>query len=245
MGGDTVEPIFIVAFIGLGALLLVTLSGQTQRPSRPQTAVLVVDMQGDFTALKKGALAVAGTDSAYVALVRDVTERLHGKGYPVFACQDWHPPDHISFFTNHPETAPFDTIMVHNGREQILWPPHCIQNTENAELLIDDTLIRAVVQKGKNPLFDSYSGFQDDGGKSTGLDAILKVSGVDHLILYGLATDYCVRATVQDAVHAGYGVTLVTDLCCGVDPVTTAAALEVMRSWGVRMMTAAEIDRVF
>ena len=235
------ETIFIVALIGFSALLLVPLSGESRQPLPPRTAVLLVDVQGDFTIWKKGALAVEGTDKAYIDLVSDVTRRLHNKGYPIFACQDWHPPNHISFYTSHPDTAPFETIKAH-GREQILRPPHCIQGSENATILIDNNLFKAVVRKGQDSRFDSYSGFQDDGGKATELDTLLKDSRIDHLILYGLATDYCVKATVQDALHAGYGVTLVTDVCRGVAPDTTAAAMQEMRSWGVRMMTAADID---
>ena len=187
-GGSAVDSIFIVALIGFSALLLVPLAGCSKREFQPGTAVLLVDMQGDFTTLKKGALAVEGTDRDYLEMVSNVTRCLHRKGYPIFACQDWHPPDHISFFTNHPGTEPFETIKT-RGREQILWPPHCVQGSEAAEILIDNTLIKAVVQKGMDPRFDSYSGFQDDGGKATGLDSILKVSGVDHLILSGLAPD--------------------------------------------------------
>lgn len=240
MGVSAVEAILIEALMGLGALFLVTFAGQPLRMIQAKTAVLLVDVQGDFTTWRKGALAVEGTGKDYFEMVSDVTRDLHRKGYPIFACQDWHPPDHISFFTNHPGTAPFDMIRI-QGRKQILWPPHCIQDSVNAHILVDNALFTAVVQKGKDPKFDSYSGFQDDGGKTTGLDTLLKASGVDHLILYGLATDYCVRATAQDAIQAAYQVTLVTDLCRGVAPDTTTTALEEMRSWGVRMITAAEI----
>ena len=237
------ESIFIVALIGMSALLLVPLAGTAQPSKQARTAVLVVDVQGDFTTWKKGALAVEGADKAYVEMVGDITRRLHQKGHLIFASQDWHPPDHISFFTNHPDAAPFDTVMVHD-RRQILWPPHCIQGSENAGILIGGAHIEAVVQKGRDPRYDSYSAFKDDGGKATGLDRILKDCGIDHLVLYGLATDYCVRATVQDALQAGYRVTLVTDLCRGVAPGTTAEALREMASWGVRMVTAADFDSI-
>lgn len=235
------ESIFIVALIGLSALLLVPLAGQSPRSPGADTAVLLVDLQGDFTFWKEGALAVDGTDKAYIDSVRDATRRLHRSGYPVYACQDWHPPDHISFYTNHSGKKPFDIISVH-GHEQVLWPPHCVQDSENAGILIDETLIEAVVRKGKDPRYDSYSGFKDDGGRSTGLKRILTGAGIAHLILYGLATDYCVRATVRDAVQAGFQVTLVADLCRGVAPATTAAALEEIRSMGVAIVSVAELN---
>ena len=84
-----------------------------------RTGVIVVDLQGDFTTLKKGSLAVEGTDRAYVDQVRQATESLRKKGYPVYATQDWHPADHVSFYTNHPGKTAFDVIDV-AGKKQVL-----------------------------------------------------------------------------------------------------------------------------
>ncbi|MCU0602633.1 MAG: isochorismatase family protein, partial [Desulfobacterales bacterium] len=133
-----------------------------------KTGVIVVDLQGDFTTLKKGSLAVEGTDQAYVDQVRKATEALHNKGCPVYATQDWHPADHVSFYTNHPGKKAFDVIDV-AGKKQVLWPPHCVQKTGNAEVLLDGRMFAAVVKKGKDKKYDSYSGFQDDGGAKTEL----------------------------------------------------------------------------
>ncbi|MEH0021392.1 MAG: isochorismatase family protein [Desulfobacter sp.] len=199
------------------------------------TAIVVVDVQGDFTACRQGALAVAGTDRAYLDTVDAETRRLKGLGYPVFATQDWHPGDHISFFSNHENKSAFDTLAM-DDRVQVLWPPHCIQDTENAEVLLDNSLFDAIVKKGTDTGYDSYSGFFDDGGQETGLEQMLKSRAIKKLIVYGLATDYCVRATVMDARALGFDVVLVASLCRGVAEETTRAALEEMAAAGVLIL---------
>jgi len=196
-----------------------------------KSAVVLVDFQVDFTEEKQGSLAVPGTDKKYIMEVIDATERFVDNNLPVYATQDWHPENHVSFYTNHPGTHPFDTIEV-NGRSQIMWPPHCIQGTEGANILIDNNFLKQVIQKGMDPRFDSYSGFADDGGKKTQLEDILKEDGVTELIIFGLATDYCVKATVLDAIKAGFRVYLLCDLCLGVLPETTASAIEKLRTHG-------------
>jgi nicotinamidase/pyrazinamidase len=197
-----------------------------------KVGVIVVDLQGDFTTLRKGSLAVGHTDQAYLDRVREATESLYKKGYPIYATQDWHPADHVSFFTNHPGKGIFDVIAV-GRKQQVLWPPHCVQGTENAELLLDEAMFAAIVQKGKDKRYDSYSGFQDDGGAATESNRFLKKGGIGEVIVYGLATDYCVKATALDAAKAGYQVTVIEGLCRGVAPVTTLKAIEEMRQNGV------------
>jgi nicotinamidase/pyrazinamidase len=194
--------------------------------------VIVVDLQGDFTTLKKGSLAVNGTDQAYVNKVKAATLELKKKGYPIYATQDWHPADHVSFYTNHPGKKAFDVIDV-AGKTQVLWPPHCVQKTNNAKVLLDNKMFVAVVKKGKDKKFDSYSGFQDDGGAKTEMNRLLKEKGITELIVYGLATDYCVKATALDAVKAGYKVTVIEGLSKGVAAETTTKALEEMAQKGV------------
>lgn len=194
--------------------------------------VIVVDVQGDFTTLKNGSLAVKGTDKAFVDKVQQATEALKNKGFPIFATQDWHPKDHISFYTNHAGKKPFEAIQI-DGRTQVLWPPHCIQDTENAGLLLDGNLFLAVVRKGRDKKYDSYSGFQDDGGKQTEMAEILKRSGVKELIVYGIATDFCVKATAIDAAKEGYKVTVIENLCRGVAPESSAKAIQEMKDKGI------------
>jgi len=202
--------------------------------------VIVVDLQGDFTTYKHGSLAVEGTDEAFVNKVLKVTQELHAKGYPIFGTQDWHPADHISFYSNHSGKKPFEAIQI-DGRTQVLWPPHCVQETENARVLLDNDLFLAIVKKGKDKKFDSYSGFQDDGGAKTEMNQILQKNGIKELIVYGIATDYCVKATAIDAAAAGYKVTVIEGLSKGVAPDTTAKALEEMKAKGITVKADLEM----
>lgn len=206
-----------------------------------KSGVIVVDVQGDFTSWKNGALAVPGTDQAFVEKVERATEELARKGFLIFGTQDWHPADHVSYYTNHPGRKPFEAVEV-EGKMQVLWPPHCLQGTENARVLVDNNLFLAIVKKGQNSRYDSYSGFQDDGGDRTELDRILKRNGISLVIVYGIATDYCVKATAIDAVDAGYQVTVVEGLSKGVDPKTTEAALKEMKGKGITIIQ--ELDQV-
>ncbi len=207
-----------------------------------QTGVIVVDVQGDFTLFKQGSLAVQDTDQSYIDKVFAATRQLQNKGYKMFATQDFHPENHISFYTNHKNKDSYDTIEI-EGRTQILWPPHCVQGSENSDILIDKDLFTAIVQKGMNPKYDSYSGFFDDGGIKTGLEDILKSYQINTLIVYGLATDYCVKATAMDAVKSGFKVFLMEDLCKGVADDTSQLALQEMKSAGIKIMTGIlEID---
>ena len=100
---------------------------------------IVIDIQGDFTKWKQGSLAVPGSDEGYVKSVEMATRRLKEHGVLIFGTQDWHAPDHISFATSHPGKKPFETVII-DGGTQVLWPPHCIQGTENARVLIDNNL---------------------------------------------------------------------------------------------------------
>ena len=197
-----------------------------------KTAVIVTDIQGDFTELKHGSLAVKGTDQRFIDRVLAASKILKEKGVAIFATQDWHPSNHISFFTTYPGKKAFEVIS-RNGKEQILWPPHCVQSSEGAKILLDEKLFDAIVHKGTEVVFESYSGFHDDGGNQTPLHRILQAGGIERVILYGIATDYCVRATSLDAVALGYQVVMVKDLSRGVAPETTNHALEEMKQRGV------------
>ena len=211
----------------------------TQATSGKKIGVIVVDLQGDFTTWQKGALAVEGTDEAFVKKVENATVDLKDKGYPIFATQDWHPAEHVSFYSNHVGTEPYEAIQI-EGRTQVLWPPHCVQETENAKVLLDHDLFVAIVQKGKDKRYDSYSGFQDDGGAKTEMNGILKENGIKELIVYGIATDYCLKATAIDAADAGYKVTVVEGLSKGVAPDTTAEALDEMKAKGIILVKELE-----
>lgn len=193
--------------------------------------VLVVDIQADFTEWEKGSLAVPGTDETYVREVSQGVRRFRESGYTVLATQDWHPADHVSFYTNHPGRKAFETVRLEE-REQVLWPPHCVQDSAGAALLIDPGLFAAVIRKGTDRRYDSYSGFEDDGGGQTGLDRELEKRKTGGIILFGIATDYCVRATTLHGLKRGYAVAVVASLCRGVAPKTTEKAWAEMRAAG-------------
>ncbi len=205
--------------------------------------IIVVDVQGDFTKWKSGSLAVGGTDEAYVQTVEDNTKKLKEAGFPIYATQDWHPANHVSFSTQHKGKKAFDVIKVH-GKDQVLWPPHCVQNTPGAEILLDKKLLKAVVRKGMDPQYDSYSGFQDDGGKRTEMDPLLKKAGIRKLVVYGIATDYCVRATALDALAVGYKVIMIKNLSRGVAPDTSQKAVEEMKTKGILVLDDIDLERI-
>jgi len=205
--------------------------------------VIVVDVQGDFTEWKTGSLAVEGTDEAYVKTVGESTKGFRKAGFPIYATQDWHPANHVSFFTHHKGKKAFDVIRLH-GRDQVLWPPHCVQNTPGAEILLDKNLFEAVVKKGMDSRYDSYSGFQDDGGKQTVLDPLLKKAGIRKLVVYGIATDYCVRATALDAVAAGYQVIMIKNLSRGVAPNTSQKAIDEMKAKGIVVLDDLDLEKI-
>jgi len=173
--------------------------------------LLLVDVQNDF--LPGGALAVPGGDEilAPINLILPAYDL-------VVATQDWHPPDHGSFAANHPGRELYETINL-NGLPQTLWPVHCVQHTGGALFAqgLDTHRIDRVFEKGTDPAVDSYSGFFDNGRRrDTGLAGWLQDHGVTHLDVAGLATDYCVKATVLDALAEGFTVTLLLSACRGV-----------------------------
>jgi len=227
----------------VGALFFMLMLGGMAVAKETTIGVIVVDVQGDFTKFKNGSLAVEGTDEAYVKMVQDSTKKLKAAGFPIFATQDWHPANHLSFYANHPGKKAFDVIKLH-GKDQVLWPPHCIQNTPGAEILLDKKLFKATVKKGMDTQYDSYSGFQDDGGKKTEMDKLLKKNKIKTLVVYGIATDYCVKATALDAAAAGYKVIFIKNLCRGVAPDTSQKAIEEMKAKGVIAFDDLDIEKI-
>jgi nicotinamidase/pyrazinamidase len=203
---------------------------------------IVVDVQGDFTQLMTGTLAVSGTGLDYLNKISKAIDRIKGQGIPLWASQDWHPADHLSFFTNHPGKKAFDRISLH-GKEQVLWPPHCVQDTPGAELLTDPGLFQAVIQKGRDSQFDSYSCFQDDGGQDTELEGLLKKQRIRTLIVFGIATDYCVNFTALDGLDRGFKILVIKSLCRGVDPATSIQALQDMKTKGAVVLE--DLDEFF
>lgn len=162
-------------------------------------ALIIIDIQNDF--LPGGALEVANGDQ-----IIDTVNMLQSRYDLVVATQDWHPSNHKSFASQHPDHNIFDLIDL-NGLEQVLWPNHCVQGTRGAELA--DTLrqerIEAIFRKGIDPTIDSYSGFYDNGRrKNTGLHGYLQNRDVTEVHICGLAADFCVYFTAMDALSLGY-----------------------------------------
>ncbi|TRO67277.1 bifunctional nicotinamidase/pyrazinamidase [Christiangramia sabulilitoris] len=169
-------------------------------------ALIIIDVQNDF--MPGGSLAVPKGDE-----VLPVINTLQDKFDLVLATQDWHPERHASFSTSHERAKEFDVIKI-EGLDQVLWPEHCIQNTQGAEFHqnLETAKIEAIFRKGTNPNIDSYSGFYDNAHlKSTGLGGYLKDKQVGKLFFCGLAAEYCVYFSILDAISEGFDATLIED----------------------------------
>ncbi len=203
-----------------------------------QRALLLVDLQNDFCA--GGALAVAEGDST-VDVANTLIDWCKARGEAVVASQDWHPANHGSFASQH-GVAPFSTQGELDGLAQTFWPDHCVQNRDGAALhpLLNQQAIDAVFHKGEDPDIDSYSAFFDNGHrKATALHGWLQQHGIRELIVLGLATDYCVKFSVLDALQLGYNVSVITDGCRGVNihPQDSAQAFMDMAAEGATLYT--------
>lgn len=195
--------------------------------------LLLIDLQNDFC--PGGALAVDEGDQ-----VVPVANRLMGEYPLVVATQDWHPANHGSFASMHPWRKPGQVIEL-NGLQQVLWPTHCVQNTFGAELVpaLDKSGIHKIFYKGTDEGIDSYSGFFDNGRrKSTGLGEWLLAEGVTEVDVMGLATDFCVKFSVLDALSFGFKTRLIREGCRGVNlsPGDSERALEVLRAAGAELV---------
>ncbi|WP_133127864.1 bifunctional nicotinamidase/pyrazinamidase [Legionella nagasakiensis] len=169
-------------------------------------ALIIIDVQNDF--IKDGTLEVPD-GHRIIPVINQIQDYFD----LVLATQDWHPADHKSFASNHPDKKPFDQIVLH-GMKQTLWPDHCVQGTPGAELHpeLDSCPIEAIFRKGTDPEIDSYSSFYDNGHrKSTGLAGYLRDKKIDDLYFCGLAADICVYFSIQDALAEGFRCWLIED----------------------------------
>lgn len=184
-------------------------------------ALVIVDVQNDFC--PGGTLAVPDGDRVVAPLSR-LAKHFAAAGLPVFASRDWHPPD-----TSH--------FQLFGGP----WPVHCVRDTPGAAfhpgLHLPETAV--VLSKGMDPTADGYSAFEGVSEAGLPLADILAANGVQHLCIGGLATDYCVRATVLEALARGFGVTLLVDAVAGVDlqPGDAERAIREMEAAGARLLS--------
>ena len=194
----------------------------------PTTALIVVDVQNDF-ADPDGSLTVAGAGAVVAAVNREVLAALAG-GATVIATQDWHPD-----------------VTPHFAKDGGPWPVHCVGGTWGAELdpglELPDSAPR--VRKGANGE-DGYSGFtmrdpRTGATSPTELDGLLRAANIESVVVVGLATDYCVKATALDAIHLGYQAAVISDAIAAVDvdPGDGERALDELAAAGVERFDVA------
>jgi nicotinamidase/pyrazinamidase len=209
----------------------------------PVTNILaLIDVQPTF--MPGGELPVTDGD----AIIPTINQMLRRFDH-AFATQDWHPANHASFASAHPGRQPYDTIEMPYGK-QVLWPDHGIAGTPTAAIhpAIDQTRIEAIVRKGFRPALDSYSAFfENDRQTPTGLEAWLRQRGFSRLFLCGLATDFCVAWSAEDAVRLDFTVIIVEDACRGIglpEPggrTTIDTARDRLTAMGVRFIHSGEM----
>lgn len=174
--------------------------------------LVIIDVQNDF--IPGGSLPVPeGGD------IIPVINALQKEFDLVIATQDWHPENHSSFAINHEGKKEFDKIEW-KGREQILWPIHCLQRSWGAKFHpeLRTSKIETIFRKGTDPEIDSYSGFYDNAHlKSTGLAGYLREKGADELYFCGLAANICVYFSIMDALKEGFQATLIEDASKALD----------------------------
>lgn len=204
----------------------------------PKTDILIViDVQNDFC--PGGALAVAGGDET-VPVINALARRFRH----VVATQDWHPAGHSSFASSHPGKAAFTQIQMPYG-PQTLWPDHCIVGSDGARLRrdLDIPHTELIVRKGYRREIDSYSAFfENDHRTPTGLGGYLRERGFQRVFCAGLAFDYCVRYSAEDARAQGFDVVVVEDACRAIDLDGSAELTRsAFRSGGVPLVRSGEV----
>jgi len=202
-------------------------------------ALCLIDMQRDF--FPGGALPVPQGDKVLPA----INELLAMDWDVIVASKDWHPPNHKSFASIHEKNI--GDVVTLRGRDQILWPDHCVQESGGAEFMpgFDTSRIDKVFLKGTDPEIDSYSAFFDDAHlRTTGLKEFLQESQITDLYCVGLATDYCVLATALDAVSCGFKTFVVLEGVKGVDlhDSDSEKALEEMKKNGVILLSINDLE---
>lgn len=209
----------------------------------PRSDILaVIDVQPTF--MPGGDLPVA--DGA--AVVPPINALLAQPFARAFATLDWHPAGHVSFASTH-RLAPFTSLTLPSGLEQALWPDHALAGSAAAALhpALDTRRMEFILRKGTRPDMDSYSAFYDNDRRSgTGVAALLRERGVRRIFFAGLATDYCVGWSADDAASLGFQVVVIDDACRAIaTPLASGTTLDAIRArWtasGVTRTTMAEM----
>jgi nicotinamidase/pyrazinamidase len=183
--------------------------------------LLVIDVQNDFC--PGGALEVPRGDE-----VVPIVNRLASRFPNVVLTQDWHPAGHLSFASTHPGRRPFEMTTAAYG-PQVLWPDHCVQGTTGADFHKALSIPHAglVLRKGTRRAIDSYSAFYENDRKTpTGLVGYLRERNIAQVFVAGLAFDFCVRYSAEDAVRAGFNAVVIADACRGIDMEGSVAATQ-------------------
>jgi len=196
-------------------------------------ALIIIDVQNDF--LPGGSLEIPNAQE----VIGEINS-ISGSYDFVVTTRDYHPQDHLSFASQHENKNPGDMIIL-NGYEQVLWPDHCVQGTIGSEIAsdLDQDRINKVIYKGTNREVDSYSGFFDNNYFSqTDLHQYLQEKNIQELDVVGLATNYCVKYTVLDAIQLGYKVNVIAKACRGIDIAhgDVTRSIEEMKSAGAKVI---------
>ncbi|KFY39094.1 hypothetical protein V495_06161 [Pseudogymnoascus sp. VKM F-4514 (FW-929)] len=223
-------------------------------PTAFEPALIVVDVQEDFCP-PNGALAVPHGRS----ILNTVNTLL---GYPFIfkiATKDWHPAGHISFASSHPGAEPFTSFATITNPsnpsekyESRLWPDHCIQGTPGAELVqnLELSKVDKVLEKGQTKEVEMYSAFYPPltapRVSDSGLSALLKAKGVTDVYVVGLAADYCVAATAEDAIKEGFRAWIVEEGTRAVEVEKWEEKVKELEGKGVRVVSVEgeEVERV-
>lgn len=224
-----------IAFGVLGGLCFSAVAAGTIKPGT--AALIVVDVQNCF--LEGGTLAVKnGAD--VIPVINQIAPAFEN----IVLTQDWHTAGHASFASSYAGKKPFDTTRLQYGK-QVLWPDHCVQGTQDAELSKDLKLPTAqlIIRKGFHKDMDSYSAFKEADHKTkTGLAGYLKERGIKTVFVTGLATDFCVAWTAMDARKSGFEVYVIEDATRGIDiNGSVAAAWKAMTALGVKRIQSSDI----
>lgn len=207
---------------------------------RERDALVIADLQPDF--MPGGALSVPDGDRIVEPIARVLS-----RFATIVATQDWHPPGHVSFASAHPGSKPFEAIPLYGGN-QILWPDHCVQGSPGAALhqAFPTAPLTMILRKGTSPRVDAYSAFRENVGpdgarRATGLAGWLAERGVRRVFVCGLARDFCVRASAEDAAAAGFESIVLEDLTRSVFPDRAAETTALLEEAGCRFARSGDL----